>query len=313
MSSDAVLVASRKTIASGSKSFFTASLLLPTQLRDSAHLLYTWCRHCDDCVDGQRLGFADESAKRPAAEVLEYLNEQTRRTLAGEPVEQLPFQALSRVVAEYEIPEADPLALLEGFAMDVRGGPYETLDDTIRYCYHVAGVVGVMMARVMGVRDRDALDRAADLGIAFQLTNIARDVVDDAAVGRVYLPDQWVRESGIHRERIAHAEYRSPLATVVGKVLDEAERYYASAKIGIARLPFRSAWSIATARLVYRDIGHLVRKLGPRAWDERVSVSPLRKLGWVMVAGADTTRRRVAKTGGQQARTGLWPMPREEG
>lgn len=310
MTADTVLQASRKAIASGSKSFFTASLLLPAQLRDSAHLLYSWCRHCDDCVDGQRLGFADESANRPPAEVLAYLEQQTGRALAGDSVQEVPFQALSRVVSEYEIPQAYPLALLKGFAMDVRGRAYNTLDDTIHYSYYVAGVVGVMMAHIMGVRDRDALDRAADLGIAFQLTNIARDVIDDAAVGRVYLPDAWIGENGIDRERIAEPRYRAPLATVVAKLLDEAERYYDSARVGIAKLPFREAWSVATARLVYRDIGNLVRKRGPRAWDERVSVSLPRKLGWVMVAGADTTRRLFTKNDVRAARTGLWSIPR---
>jgi len=84
MSSDRLLQASRETIAHGSQSFFTASLLLPPRIRASAHLLYAWCRHCDDCVDGQTLGFADESQRRSSAEVLEHLVQQTRRALAGE-------------------------------------------------------------------------------------------------------------------------------------------------------------------------------------------------------------------------------------
>jgi len=312
MNADALLLASRQTIERGSKSFFTASLLLPASVRGSAHLLYAWCRHCDDCVDRQRLGYADISLQQEPAEALEHLTEQTRRALAGESVEQLPFQALRRVVAQHEIPQTYPLAHLEGFAMDVRGETYEVLDDTIRYCYHVAGVVGVMMARIMGVRDRDTLDRAADLGIAFQLTNIARDVIDDATAGRVYLPRQWLSGQGIDPERIEHVEFRVPLATVVAMLLDEAERYYASATVGITRLPLHSAWSIDTARLVYRDIGHLVRRLGARAWDQRVTVSLARKLAWVTVAATAAARGVVHRGRVEQARTGLWPIPREE-
>ena len=313
MTTDAVLVESRRAIARGSKSFFTASLLLPGKIRDSAHLLYSWCRYCDDCVDGQHLGFADGSERRPAPEVLDYLIEQTKRALAGDSVEAAPFSALARVVAQCQLPKAYPLTHLEGFAMDVRGETFETLDETIRYSYHVAGVVGVMMAWIMGVRDRDVLDRGADLGIAFQLTNIARDVVDDAAAGRVYLPQQWLRELEIEPEDIAHPQGRSRLATVVTKLLNEAERYYESARVGIAHLPSRSAWSIATARLVYRDIGTRVRSLGSHAWDARVSLSLLRRLAWMTVAAGEIAKRSVTKQRELDRRMDLWPIPREEG
>ncbi|HKJ61756.1 MAG TPA: squalene/phytoene synthase family protein, partial [Hyphomicrobiales bacterium] len=123
------------------------------------------------------------------------LREKTRLAVHGrwnEPV----FGALARVVSECKIPEQNLMEHLEGFAMDVEERHYGTLEDTLSYCYHVAGVVGVMMAMIMGVRDSETLDRASDLGIAFQITNIARDVMDDVALGRVYLPAQWLREEG---------------------------------------------------------------------------------------------------------------------
>jgi phytoene synthase len=312
MNPDEVLRASRAAIAHGSKSFFAASLVLPAKIRGSAHMLYAWCRHCDDCIDRQRLGFADQSRRQSPVASLRYLTEQTQRALAGESVAEVPFQALSRVVAQHRIPRQYPLAHLEGFAMDVRGATYEAIDDTIRYSYHVAGVVGVMMAWIMGVRERDTLDRAADLGIAFQLTNIARDVIDDAAAGRVYLPGQWLRTQGIDGERIAEAEYRAPLAMVVATLLDEAERYYASATVGIPRLRFRLAWSIATALLVYRDIGRIVRRLGRRAWDRRVSVTNPRKLAWVTMAAAHAMKLKMSRELAGEVRTGLWPIPREK-
>ena len=95
------------------------------------------------------------------------------------------------------MPHRYPLEHLDGFVMDVEGREYHTLTDTVEYCYHVAGVVGVMMAYIMGVRDEPTLDRATDLGLAFQLTNICRDVVEDAEVGRVYLPLDWLTEAGV--------------------------------------------------------------------------------------------------------------------
>jgi phytoene synthase len=169
-----------------------------------------------------------------------------------------------------------------------------------------------MMARIMGARDRDTLNRAADLGIAFQLTNIARDVIDDAVAGRVYLPRDWLSGQGIDPEGIAHVGHRAPLSLVVGMLLDEADRYYASATVGIDRLPLRSAWAIDTALLVYRDIGRLVRRLGDRAWDKRVTVSPVRKFAWMMVAAVGAAGGVVARDRVEQARSGLWPIPSQE-
>src|SRR5690606_37267384 len=100
--------------------------------------------------------------------------------LAGEPSDEYIFEALRRVISRHQIPHRHPQELLTGFEMDVEARRYRTIEETLDYCYHVAGVVGVMMAMIMGVRDKVVLDRACDLGIAFQLTNIARDVIDDA-------------------------------------------------------------------------------------------------------------------------------------
>ncbi len=194
--------------------------------------------------------------------------------------------------------------------MDVEGVRYETLDDCCRYCYHVAGVVGVMMAYVMGARGEDTLDRASDLGLAFQMTNIARDVMDDAEAGRVYLPGEWLREAGVPPAEIARAEHRSAVWAVTERLLDEAERYYASAQVGLARLPFRSAWAVAAARRVYRDIGRLLRERGPKAWDRRASTGRGRKMALALAAAGDA----VAATGWGTAQTpvprqGLWTRP----
>jgi phytoene synthase len=145
-------------------------------------------------------------------------------------------------------------------------------------------VVGVMMAYVMGVREPAALQRAADLGIAFQLTNIARDVLDDARLGRCYLPAAWLAEAGITAGGHAEPAERERLAAVVARLLDQADRYYASAAEGLQALPFRSAWAVATALGVYREIGELVRARGAHAWDERAVVGGGRKV-WLALAG----------------------------
>jgi phytoene synthase len=297
---------SLRAIQQGSKSFALAARLFAPRTREGAILLYAWCRHCDDVTDEQALGFrtGQRSADR-AEDRLASLERETRRALAGEAVEGPAFAALQEVVRRHRIPERHPLDHLKGFSMDVEGVRYETLDDCCRYCYHVAGVVGVMMAYVMGARGEDTLDRASDLGLAFQMTNIARDVMDDAEAGRVYLPEDWLREAGVPPAEIARPEHRPAVHAVTERLLDEAERYYASAQVGLARLPLRSAWAVATARRVYRDIGRLVRERGAGAWERRASTGKGRKILQALAAAGDV----VATRRGVEARDGLWTRP----
>ncbi len=196
---DPLVAASREAIARGSKSFALASRLFAPRERDRATLLYAWCRHADDVIDGQVDGFGRVEVSAPPAERLAELDARTRAALAGDGGGDLPFAALARVAAETSMPARYPLDLIEGFRSDVEERRFATFDDTLTYCYHVAGCVGVMMAIVMGVDpdDRATLDRACDLGLAFQLDNIARDVIEDAANGRCYLPDDWLAEAGL--------------------------------------------------------------------------------------------------------------------
>ncbi|WP_111413568.1 15-cis-phytoene synthase CrtB [Billgrantia lactosivorans] len=275
----AVVDHAAQTIQAGSKSFATAARLFDPDTRRSAVMLYAWCRHCDDVIDGQTLGFASSpGAQQNGERRLDELRELTRRAYAGEPMAEPAFAAFQDVVQRHAIPERYPLEHLEGFAMDVRGTRYETLDDTLRYCYGVAGVVGIMMARIMGADEEATLDRACDLGLAFQLTNIARDIVEDAAMGRCYLPAQWLREAGIPEHSLAAAEYRPALAHLAARLVESAEPYYRSARGGLGALPLRSAWAIATAHGVYRQIGMKVKARGPHAWDGRVSTGKGEKL-----------------------------------
>jgi phytoene synthase len=308
---DSLVEHSRRTIEKGSKSFALAARLFAPRTREGAILLYAWCRHCDDVTDEQVLGYRSEApSAATAADRLAALEGETRRALAGEAVTEPPFAALREVVRRHHIPERYPLDHLKGFAWDVEGTSYETLDDCCRYCYHVAGVVGVMMAYVMGARDEDTLDRASDLGLAFQMTNIARDVMDDAAAGRVYLPGEWLREAGVPPGEIARPEHRDAVHSVAVRLLDEAERYYASARVGVGRLPLRSAWAVATAGRVYRDIGRLVRERGAGAWDQRASTGRGRKLLLALAGGLDALRSRGQRAGPEVPRSGLWTRPR---
>jgi phytoene synthase len=178
--------------------------------------------------------------------------------------------------------------------MDVSERRYETFDDTLEYCYHVAGVVGVMMAHVMGTRDPAALRRAADLGLALQMTNIARDIVPDAAQGRIYLPTSWLDDAELPRPEIGRLDQRETLARLARRLLAEAEPYYASADQGLGYLSLRSAWAVASARSIYAEIGRHVEKRGAHAWDERTVVPKRRQLFLVARAWLAALSRRRA-------------------
>jgi phytoene synthase len=130
----------------------------------------------------------------------------------------------------------------------------------------------------MGVSDLKALRHAADLGIAMQLTNIARDVIEDAALGRIYLPLSWLAEAGVAPDELRAPDRRAKLFPVVSRLLVEAGRYYRSGEAGLRYLDFRSACAIAAAGFIYAEIGRQILKKGPRALEQRSVISKPKKL-----------------------------------
>jgi 15-cis-phytoene synthase len=308
--SDAVIASSEESIRKGSKSFAAAARIFDRSTRDDCVMLYAWCRHCDDVIDGQTLGHEQQADFRQGqAERLELLRQETARALGGGDTPSDPvFAALKRVAERRSIPELYPQQLLDGFAMDVEGRRYETVADTLDYGYHVAGVVGVMMAQIMGVREPSVLDRASDLGIAFQLTNIARDVIEDARAGRVYLPADLLREQGVEAVDAENMGQRPGLYRAALRLLEIADVYYDSALVGMRALPPRSALAIAAARRVYRAIGEKLRKGGPQAWDGRVSTTSAEKVGLFGRAVVDVAGSWAIEAG-KYPRVGLYQRP----
>lgn len=293
------------TISAGSKSFRFASRLFDRRTRERSWLLYAWCRACDDLADGQTLGHDAEAPADPAAR-LAHIRRQTDRALAGEDTGEVPFDALALVVAECGIPRRYIDDHIDGFALDAGGWRPESEADLLRYCYHVAGAVGCMMAVLMGVppEDEATLDRAADLGIAFQLANIARDLTDDARVGRIYVPRDWLREAGLDDAELGLPEGRERLAVVARRLAALERDYRASAKVGAARLPFRCRWAVLAAARIYGGIAEKVAALGPSAWDRRVTTSKSEKLRDVLAAWGEARFMRGAEA--VPSRQGLW-------
>ncbi len=267
----------REAMRAGSFSFFFAARFLAPETRAAVRMLYTWCRHCDDVVDGA-------VGTPTAAGQTMVLDELRRHTWAavrgrtsggtGAPA----FAALAALAARHPFPEACLQELLTGMEMDVEGRRYATFEELAVYCHRVAGVVGHLFSHLVGVTGAQALGHAADLGMAMQMTNIARDVLEDHALGRLYLPGAWLAAEGLCEATAFRPENRAALARVTARLLDEADRHYASGDAGLAFLPARSALAVAVARQVYAAIGTIVRRRGPRAWDRRAVVPFLKKL-----------------------------------
>lgn len=259
----------RQLLRHGSKSFAVAARLLPRRLRDPVTAFYAFCRVADDLVD-------DTSDPAWAVKVMHH---RVRRIYAGDPFEHPVDRAFARVVHRYHIPQAPVMALLEGFAWDANGRRYDTLAELEGYCARVASAVGVVMTYVMGVRDPKVLARACDLGLAMQLTNISRDVGEDLRAGRLYLPATWLREAQLDATELQTQPRHSPaLARIVERLLSAADRYYARADIGIAALPRDCRVAIRAARLIYADIGRVIRQRGFDAVTQRAHTGSLRKL-----------------------------------
>jgi phytoene synthase len=262
------LTACRTLLCGGSRSFYAASLLLPRRVYEPATALYAFCRIADDEID---------LATRPDDAVIA-LRQRLDAVYSGRPMAISADRALADVVEQFAIPRTLLDALIEGFAWDAEGRRYEDLSGIYDYSARVAATVGAMMTLLMGVRAPDLLARACDLGVAMQLSNIARDVGEDAANGRLYLPRQWMREAGIDPDAwLADPVWSPALGSVVARLLEAAEGLYARADQGIARLPLGCRPGIGAARLLYSEIGHEVARRGCDSVCQRAVVSPARK------------------------------------
>jgi 15-cis-phytoene synthase len=301
----ALVAHARDSIARGSKSFAMASRLFDRKTRERVWLLYAWCRKCDDMADGQDHGGAMALVDDPAAR-LTAIRDLTQRAMAGETTGEPAFDALGVVAAECGLTQAMADDVIDGFALDAADWHPRSENDLYRYCFHVAGAVGVMMAVVMGVRpdDRETLDRACDLGLSFQLANIARDIEEDDAAGRCYIPDDWQALLDVSPGEHMRPHNRKKLALMARWMADEAGQYEASARVGAARLPFRARWAVLAAAGIYGDIARKVRAAGEHAWDQRIYTSKGEKLAWVWKSALAAARAPV-----EASREGLWTRP----
>jgi phytoene synthase len=273
----------RALLKAGSQSFFAASLLLPQRFRGPITALYAFCRVADDIIDAATVTDA----------ALAELEARLDAIYAGHPQDDPVDRAFADVVHRFAIPRALPRALLEGFEWDTSGRRYAELTDVYAYAARVAGTVGAMMALLMGVRDAETLARACDLGVAMQLTNIARDVGEDAAAGRLYLPTRLLEEHGIDPESwLLAPQVTDGVRSVVQTLLDDAGILYQRADWGIAQLPGSCRPAMFAASAIYADIGNAIAANGYDSVTQRAWVRSPRKLRLLAAALANAPRAR---------------------
>ncbi|MEM7056008.1 MAG: phytoene/squalene synthase family protein [Pseudomonadota bacterium] len=279
----------REAIKHGSKSFYAASKLLPARVRDPALALYAFCRLADDAVD---LGDAKLQA-------VETLKARLDRAYAGAPKDDPVERSFIRMIEDCDMPRALPDALIDGLHWDAKGYRYRTLSDVRAYSARVASAVGVMMSVLMGVRDRNALARACDLGVAMQLTNIARDIGEDALEGRLYLPVNWFDEAGIDIDAfLADPQPIPEIGEMAKRLLVEANRLYYRSEAGISALPSSCRPGVYAARYIYAGIGRHIRSARFDSITRRAHTSLSEKIGLLVVsmgsAAADAVMPRSA-------------------
>lgn len=277
----------REVIRTGSYSFHAASKLLPAKVRDPALALYAFCRLADDEVD-------EGDHKRRA--VLD-LQERLDAIYAGTPRNAPEDRAFAAIVDEFEMPKALPDALLEGLAWDAQDRRYNDLSGVRSYSARVASAVGVMMCVLMRARDANALARACDLGVAMQLTNIARDVGEDARAGRIYLPLNWFEDAGLDVDAfLENPQPNAAIKRMTSRLLAEAHRLYLRSEAGIPALPRDARTGIYAARFIYDGIGKDLRRAGHDNITRRAHTTKTQKLGWVGRAMLRTGLSVVAPT-----------------
>ncbi len=269
----------RAILRAGSKSFHAASLLLPTRVRRPAAAVYAFCRISDDAVD----------LAREPARALDRLHARLDEIYCGAPRKDAVERLLADVVREHRIPRTLFEALLDGYLWDVEGRRYETLSGVIAYSARVASAVGAIMTVLMGRREPHIMARACDLGVAMQLTNICRDVGEDARAGRIYLPLEWMQEVGIEPELwLRNPVHSEALGTVVARLLDEAKSLYRRADSGITYLPRDCRVSIRAASLIYSDIGRVIASNDYDSVSQRAVTTGRRKI-WLALRAIGAT------------------------
>jgi len=269
----------QRTAQSGT-SFYYSFLFLPPERRRAITALYAFCREVDDVVD-------EVSDPDLARTKLAWWRKEVGAIFSGTPQHPVAL-ALQPVVAAYRLPQQHFQTVIDGMAMDLERNRYLDFADLERYCHCVAGVVGLMSAEIFGYANPGTLDYARNLGIAFQLTNIIRDVGEDARRGRIYLPQDDLARHGVSVASILRRESTPAMVPLMKAQVARARRWHQNALDALPLEDRRTQRPGLIMAAIYRALLDEIERDGYAVLDHRIALTPLRKL-WI----AWTTARRA--------------------
>jgi phytoene synthase len=259
----------QKTVQSGS-SFYYSFLFLPHERRRAITALYAFCREVDDTVDNA----TDESLARIK---LAWWRTEVSTMFKGTPTHPVT-QAMQPHLAAVNIQEEHLQAIIEGMEMDLNQSRYLDFPGLQRYCWHVAGVVGILSASIFGVTDPQTLKYAEKLGLAFQLTNIIRDVGEDARKGRIYLPVNELQQFGVTAADILNARHSDKFEALMRYQAERAHKLYDEAFALLPKQDRRAQRPGLMMAAIYRTLLVEIEHENFQVLNQRISLTPLRKL-----------------------------------
>jgi len=264
----------QKAAQSGS-SFYYSFLFLPKPRRQAITALYAFCREVDDAVD-------ETSDAHIAQTKLTWWRSEIQAMLAGQPTHPVT-RALLPHMAVYQLDPKHLLAIIDGMEMDLTQTRYLDFIGLQRYCWHVASVVGILSASIFGVTDPKTLAYAEKLGLAFQLTNIIRDVGDDARKGRIYLPVNELQQFGVTAADILNARHSDKFAALMQFQYERAQACYEEAFALLPKADRRAQRTGLIMAAIYRTLLAEIKDDGFHVLNQRISLTPLRKLwlAWI--------------------------------
>lgn len=261
----------QKAASSGS-SFYYSFLFLPTNRRRAITALYAYCREVDDVVD-------ECQDPHTAATKLTWWREELDRLYSGQPQHPVT-QALQPVLSEFNLPQEQLLEIIDGMEMDLQQTRYLDFKALSLYCYRVASVVGLLAAEIFGFQDHQTQKYAHDLGMAFQLTNIIRDVGEDARRGRVYLPIDELQRFNVPIADILNSRYSDNFKQLMDFQIERAEQYYMQAMSALPEIDRKTQRPGLVMAAIYRTLLEEIKRDGCQVLNQRTSLTPLRKL-WI--------------------------------
>jgi phytoene synthase len=280
--SPADLYCRQKAAESGS-SFYYSFLFLPPRERQAIQAIYAFCREVDDIVD--------KGLDRHVAEKkLEWWHTEVARVFLGRPLHPIG-RALAEAISQYKLQQHLFQDILEGMEMDLKYQGYQTFEDLRLYCHRVASCVGLLAAEIFGYQDTNTLEYARNLGIAFQLVNIIRDVGEDAGLGRIYLPEDELSQFSVTTKEILNKKYSKNFEVLMQYHAERARSYYQKAKDTLPAIDRYSQRSGLIMGEIYFSLLKEIERSRFQVLHQRIALTPLRKL-WI----AWTTSRRLKKS-----------------